>query len=203
MLKVKQIFVEGTDKNFSYVLYDEESLEGAIIDPNGKIDRVFGFIEEQNLQIKYLINTHSHHDHVEHNDLVKEKYRIKNAMHKDEPGRKDLSVDDSEEWKLGERPFQFLHTPGHSPGGLCILADGQLISGDTLFVGRSGRTIFAGGSPGAMFQSMQSLSTLGDEVQIFPGHDYGDQPTSTIGRERKHNKCLRAKTVEEFKSLGI
>ena len=80
-----------------------------------------------------------------------------------------------------------IHTPGHTPGGLCLLGDGNLFTGDTLFVGSGGRTDLPGANLQTMLQSIKKLMALPDETIVWPGHHYGDTPTSTIGREKKTN----------------
>ncbi|RME02366.1 MAG: MBL fold metallo-hydrolase [Planctomycetota bacterium] len=204
MLRVEQIYVEGWDKNFSYLLYEEGSREAAVIDPNGRVERILEAIERKGLRLRYLINTHSHRDHIEHNDLFRERFSLRCAMHVEEPySGREVAFQDGERWSLGGEFFTFLHTPGHTPGSSCILAGDSLISGDTLFVGRCGRTTFAGGSAEQMFDSMQRLRRLPPQTRIFPGHHYGQWPTSTIEKELTYNRCLRCTRLEEFLELGI
>ncbi|RME87385.1 MAG: MBL fold metallo-hydrolase [Planctomycetota bacterium] len=202
-MKVKQFFVQGWDKNFSYLLWDTKSQKGVVVDPNGNLGELLDFIQNQEIQIQAIVNTHGHRDHTELNQALKDLFQVPIVGHKEEPYAKDKEVVDGEVWEVGEGKLQFLHTPGHSPGSICILTENHLVTGDTLFVGRSGKTSFPGGSPEKMFQSMVRLRSLPDETVIYPGHDYGDWPTSTIGKEKEYNQCLMANTVEEFKALGI
>ncbi|HEX2660368.1 MAG TPA: MBL fold metallo-hydrolase, partial [Polyangia bacterium] len=94
-----------------------------------------------------------------------------------------------------------LHTPGHTVGGTCFLGDGFLISGDVLFVGGCGRTDFTGGDTAEMWSSLQRIAGLPEETRIYPGHDYGTTPTSTVGRELLENPYLRCATYDDFRAL--
>ncbi len=111
----------------------------------------------------------------------------------------DVVVKDGDRVSVGEVEVEIIHTPGHTPGGICLLAEGKLMTGDTLFVGNCGRTDFPGGSMEQLFNSIQTrLKVLDESVEVYPGHDYGMQPTSTIGHEKKTNPTMTANTLEEF-----
>jgi hydroxyacylglutathione hydrolase len=98
---------------------------------------------------------------------------------------------DGERLPLGESMIHVLHTPGHTPGSCCFLIEGNLITGDTLFVGDVGRTDLKGGSLDRLIQSIETkLLPLPDDTRVWPGHDYGDRPTSTIGSEKKENPYI-------------
>jgi glyoxylase-like metal-dependent hydrolase (beta-lactamase superfamily II) len=100
---------------------------------------------------------------------------------------------------IGNINVRIIHTPGHTPDGICLLADGKLFTGDTLFVGECGRTDLRGGSAEDMYHSLfDKILSLDDDVEVYPGHDYGNKPCSTIGYERKTNYTLEKRTVEEF-----
>jgi glyoxylase-like metal-dependent hydrolase (beta-lactamase superfamily II) len=100
---------------------------------------------------------------------------------------------------IGRIPITFVHTPGHTPGSQCFLVDGNLISGDTLFIGGCGRTDLPGSDPTAMYESLNhTLRNLPDDTIVYPGHNYADRPQSTIGDEKQRNLCMRFPSVEEF-----
>jgi glyoxylase-like metal-dependent hydrolase (beta-lactamase superfamily II) len=103
----------------------------------------------------------------------------------------DVSVQDGDELSFGNLKMKFIHTPGHTPGGCCILIDGNLFTGDTLFVGAVGRTDLPGGSFKQLIQSLQDLvKTLPPDTVVWPGHDYGDRPRSTLRREAETNPYI-------------
>jgi hydroxyacylglutathione hydrolase len=103
----------------------------------------------------------------------------------------DWAVRDGDLIAFGQETLKVIHTPGHTPGGICLYGRNNLFTGDTLFVGAVGRTDLPGGSLETLLQSLKDkIITLPDETVVRPGHDYGDQPTSTIGREKKTNPYL-------------
>ena len=111
------------------------------------------------------------------------------------------TVADGELVTIGNRGLRALETPGHTVGATCFLGDGYVITGDVLFVGGCGRTDFVGGSTADMWRSLQRLTALPEETRVYPGHNYGSTPTSTIGRELLENPYLRVASFEEFRAL--
>jgi glyoxylase-like metal-dependent hydrolase (beta-lactamase superfamily II) len=104
--------------------------------------------------------------------------------------------------KVGDVEIRFVHTPGHTPGSQCFLVDGRLVSGDTLFVRGCGRVDLPGADPAAMYESLtQRLAKLPDDTVLFPGHDYGPTPTSTIGDEKRQNYYMRVPSLDAW--LGM
>ena len=97
--------------------------------------------------------------------------------------------------------IKIIHTPGHTPGAICLLVENRLLTGDTLFVNAIGRTDLAGGDAIKLFESLQKLKKLNDNIEIYPGHDYGSTPSSTIWNEKKNNPYFKCRTKEEFLSL--
>lgn len=154
---------------------------------------------KENLSLKYVINTHQHGDHTAGNEELVSRYGAKIVAHKLSRAKKDIAVNDGDIIKIGEIAIKVLHTPGHSPDGICLLVDSKLLSGDTLFVGECGRTDLTGGSPSDMYHSLfKKLLKLSNETEVYPGHDYGPSPHSTIGHERKTNYTLKKRTLKEF-----
>ena len=111
-----------------------------------------------------------------------------------------LLVQDDEELALGSLTLRFLHTPGHIPDHVCILVDGKLLTGDILFVGKIGGTgpHFPGSDSGQQWESLQRLMKLDPAIEVWPGHDYGVAPSSTIGLVISSNPFLLCKTLDEF-----
>ncbi|MEM9336908.1 MAG: hydroxyacylglutathione hydrolase family protein [Patescibacteria group bacterium] len=216
-LTVFQVAVEGLDDNFSYVIANTETKETAIVDPTGKIERVETVLQEQGLQPTLVLITHTHLDHYDQLAAVTNRYQDL-VVYVHELGEEKVSsstpapVRSFEEGSvitLGNSEISVLHTPGHLNDSVCFYiaaahsADGTplLIAGDTLFVHGCGRT-----TPGEvedLYMSLQRLKTLPSETIVFPGHDYGPAPTSTIGEELIHNKYFLAKDLEEFISLRL
>jgi glyoxylase-like metal-dependent hydrolase (beta-lactamase superfamily II) len=178
---------------FSYLLGCEKTREALVIDPSGDVRRILDQAQTDQLIIKYIFNTHHHFDHIGGNEALKKRTGAPIVRHVLEDGflppsaRADIQIKDEKIFQVGEITFQLFHTPGHSPGGLCLYAEGQLFTGDTLFVGDSGRTDLPGGHRPTLGASIRQLMTLPDETVIWPGHDYGPTTSSTIGREKRTN----------------
>jgi glyoxylase-like metal-dependent hydrolase (beta-lactamase superfamily II) len=114
----------------------------------------------------------------------------------------DKTLLDGEILKIGDIDVKVLHTPGHTPGGICLLVtDRYLLTGDTLFINECGRCDLPGSSIEAMFHSLKMLGSLPDDIIVYPGHDYGPIPSDTLGNQKRTNYTMRAKTVEEFALL--
>lgn len=194
----KQVPV-GTFQNFAYVIGDGETKLAALVDPAWEVDELLNQCTSLGLKVKYVINTHSHHDHVDGNQKVAEQTGAKVIMHEKSGVRKDIAVKDMDVIKIGNLRVKVIHTPGHCPDHICLLVNGKLVTGDTLFVGECGRTDLGGGDAGAMYDSLfNKILPLDDSVEIYPGHNYGSNPSSTIGFERKNNYTLKLRTREEF-----
>jgi hydroxyacylglutathione hydrolase len=188
---VKQLRVGSMDV-FTYILGCEATREALVIDPGGEVDRIIAEARREGLQIKYIFNTHGHWDHTVGNDRLKLLTGASIVRHKQEPGPDiDILLVDEKPFQVGEIVFTVFHTPGHTPGGVCLYAEGQLFTGDTLFVGDSGRTDLPGGHRPTLGASIRRLMELPDETIVWPGHDYGPTASSTIGWEKRHNVNAR------------
>lgn len=179
----------GGDRNFGYLIGDVESRVGAAVDPSYSPQKYLERAGELGIEIKYVICTHSHHDHVNGNDYLIENASAEVVMYKDAEYFFDITVEDGEVFKLGSLALQIIHTPGHCEDGICILIGRKLITGDTLFVGKVGGTDL-GKEARKEYDSLQHLLTLDDDIEVYPGHDYGAKPHSTIGYERMNNPFL-------------
>jgi hydroxyacylglutathione hydrolase len=189
----------GPMQNFAYLIGDEKAGVAAVVDPAWDIKRIVDVAKRNKLRIIYAINTHQHPDHVSGNDELVRATGAKIVAHEASRNRKDVSVKDGETLHVGSVELRLIHTPGHSPDHVCVLVNGRVMTGDTLFVGECGRTDLPGGSSEQMYDSLfNKLMKLPDDVEVYPGHDYGSKPYSTIAYEKAHNYVLKPRTVREF-----
>jgi hydroxyacylglutathione hydrolase len=196
----------GNMANFTYVVADVQSRLAAIIDPSWDLQEIFQLLDEKNLKAKHIINTHSHFDHVLGNDEVARVTGATIIQHTNSQLRKDISVEESDVISIGSVRLRVLHTPGHSEDSICLVIDNETVfTGDTLFVGTVGRMDLPGGNPKDMYLSLYGkVSALEDELTVYPGHDYGSSPSSTIGKEKQSNYALQARSESEFlASMGV
>jgi hydroxyacylglutathione hydrolase len=190
----------GQMANFTYIVADEDSGDAAIIDPSWDLDDVFHALKKNGLKAKYVINTHTHFDHVLGNEQVAEVTGAKTIQHENSKLQKDIAVKDGDTIEVGSIKMKVIHTPGHSKDSMCLILDDQLIfTGDTLFVGNCGRTDLPGSDPAEMYHSLfDRLAGLDEKLVVYPGHNYGPTPTSTIGNEKKTNYVLQPRSKQEF-----
>jgi len=193
----KQIKYRGD--NFSYVVADEASRDAAVVDPSFNVDAIILLLKEKKFNLKYIINTHGHLDHTAGNEELKSAFHSKIVAHRLSRLNQDISVADDDTIRLGAIAIRVIHTPGHTPDSICLLVDGKLLTGDTLFVGECGRTDLAGGSAKDMYNSLlHRIAKLDDSIEVYPGHDYGPSPNSTIAREKQTNYTLQNRTLQQF-----
>jgi hydroxyacylglutathione hydrolase len=199
---VLQIAV-GKMANFTYIVADEESGEAAVIDPSWDLDKIFQTLKKNNWRAKYIINTHTHFDHVIGNEQMAEVTGAKIVQHKNSQLEKDIAVSDGDTIKIGNIRLRVLYTPGHSKDSICLILDEQFIlTGDTLFVGNCGRVDLPGSDAKEMYDSLfNRLAKLDENLILYPGHNYGPTSTSTIGHERKTNYVLQPRSKQEFLEL--
>lgn len=195
---VHQIQVGGM-QNFTYVVEDENTNEGIVIDPSWDLDKVQEVITRNNLKIKYIVNTHHHFDHTLGNQGMVEFTDAKIIQHEASDLQNDISVKDGDVIKFGDSELQVLHTPGHSKDSVCLIGDGKIFSGDTLFVGNCGRVDLPGGSAKELYHSLiDVLYKLDDNLTLYCGHNYGSSEISTIGKEKTMNLVMQKRSEEEF-----
>ncbi len=196
---------------FSYVLGCEDTHKGLVIDPAGEEERILETARGLGLTIESVVNTHGHPDHTCGNRKIAEQTGAKIYMHalddqffNTHEGHSvamqmgftpspsaDVLLNDGDIIPFGDKGLTVLHTPGHSPGGICLHVENNLFTGDTLFVGAVGRTDLPGGSMETLLRSIKDrILSLPDETIIWPGHDYGGSPTSTIALEKRHNPYI-------------
>ncbi|MFQ6059704.1 MAG: MBL fold metallo-hydrolase [Thermoplasmata archaeon] len=185
--------------NFAYLVADERTREGAVIDPSGLTDRILGFLSDNGLRVLYIINTHSHSDHTGGNARIARKTGARIVRHPRSSTDSDLAVEDGDILRIGELEAKIIHTPGHSPDSISVLIGGNLFTGDTLFIGECGRTDLPGGSSEELWNSLfNKIWKLSDDTEIYPGHDYGPLPHDSLGNQKRTNYTLKWRTLEEF-----
>ena len=186
---IKQLDIGYMD-NFCYIVGCEKTRKALVIDPGHDVDQIVSAAEKQGLEIETIVNTHAHGDHTAGNAELKSLTGAKIIIHAlDAAGypTADILLKDEKTLQLGGITFDVIHTPGHTPGGICLHTQGNLFTGDTLFVGDSGRTDLPGGDRPTLGKSIRRLMQLPDDTIIWPGHNYGPTPTSTIGWEKRNN----------------
>jgi glyoxylase-like metal-dependent hydrolase (beta-lactamase superfamily II) len=193
----------GQMANFTYIVADEENCEAAVIDPSWNLDKIFQTLKKKNWRAKYIINTHTHFDHVIGNEQVAEITGAKIVQHKNSQLDKDIVVSDGDMIEIGQIKLRVLHTPGHSKDSVCLLYDDQFIlTGDTLFVGNCGRVDLPGSDAIALYYSLfDRLAKLDEKLIVYPGHNYGPTSISTIGHEKKTNYVFKPRSKQEFLEL--
>jgi glyoxylase-like metal-dependent hydrolase (beta-lactamase superfamily II) len=202
-----EVIVVGSLETNCYVVYCQDSLECAVVDPGAEADRIFQLIARKSLKPALILNTHGHIDHIGANKDIKEKFSIPLYIHSadspmlgnvkqsemaaflgviDSPSPDHL-LNDGDKIKIGKSFLRVIHTPGHSPGSVSFLGDGFLLSGDTLFFGGVGRTDLPGGSWKDMESSIKNkILTMPDEMIVLPGHG----PFTTVGQEKRANPFI-------------
>jgi glyoxylase-like metal-dependent hydrolase (beta-lactamase superfamily II) len=191
----------GGDRNFGYFLADRSGGCSAVVDPSGRPDLFLELNERHKCKLKYVICTHDHYDHtVGAHDIARHLSALI-VMHKITGDRADLQVEGGEELALGVLTLKIIHTPGHTEDSICVLCDDILLTGDTLFVGKVGGTDLGRGAKAEYDSLHNKLMKLPDGTKVYPGHDYGVAPSSTIGREKETNPFLLRKGFEEFVDL--
>jgi hydroxyacylglutathione hydrolase len=215
---LKQVEV-GPMMNFVYLIGCAETGEAAVVDPAWDVPAILKLANDSNMEIKHILVTHGHPDHVNGLESLLQTTDAKVYIHRDEiEYMKEVArefgmsteflahrsgnikkVSDGDKILVGKLSIECLHTPGHSPGSQCFLVEDCLLSGDTLFVDACGRVDMPGGEPEKMFWSLNhKLRGLNDSTVLYPGHDYGGSPTSTIGEQKNTNAYMNFGSVQQF-----
>ena len=190
----------GGDRNFGYLLGDRSAKSAALIDPSYDPDLLVKRAKRQGLSVDWILNTHLHHDHVNGNARVKELYPEAKIAAFDEA---DILLKEGDEIAIGNLSLQIFHVPGHCPDHLVFYQPdfGIAFTGDHLFVGKVGGTWSDEGLRQQFEQLHRLCRTLPPETTIWPGHNVGCRPSSTIAIELASNPFLQAETVEDFAQM--
>ncbi|MBW1917367.1 MAG: MBL fold metallo-hydrolase [Deltaproteobacteria bacterium] len=203
---IQEVLLVGLLEVNCYILGDEDTAEAVVIDPGGDAPEILDTLQRKNLQLKMIINTHGHFDHVDANQPLKEATGAPIAIHPADatmlsqpsaealfftggrvrPSEADILLNEGDLVTFGKYQLKVLHTPGHTPGGISLVMQNDPIVyvGDTLFAGSIGRTDFPGGSFEELIRSVrEKIFPLGDHYLVMPGHG----PATTVGQERKYN----------------
>lgn len=204
--------VTGDYQVNTYIVSCVRTGHTVIIDPGGNPEKILSIVRENGLTVDSILNTHGHADHGLANNDLKVALNIPIYIHKDDDtffanpdirlriaqelglpieSQADVKLMDGDILKVGDIEIKVIHTPGHSPGSVCFLVEGNLFTGDTLFVGDIGRTDLIGGSMSTLLQSIKErILTLPPDTIVRPGHDYGETSTSTLAWEMKENPYI-------------
>ena len=203
-LRVKTFDV-GPMLNIIYLIWDEHTKDAAIVDPAWDLKDVYEFIRVNKLNLRKILLTHSHHDHVNSIDSLLERYDLPIYINKLEAdfwkkSYDNLILTDSDDnFNLGKSLITSIHTPGHTPGSCCYSFDKNLIAGDTLFVFGCGRCDLHGGNPEKMYGSLKRLrKNLSSDTIIMPGHNYSVKRESTMHEENDGNPFFSFNNMKDF-----
>ncbi len=209
----------GPMMNFVYLIGCAETRDSAVVDPAWDVPAILQAARERELRLRHILLTHAHPDHTNGLEELLKSTDANVYLHADElayaqemAARFQISIDflkryssrikavtDDEVVRVGQIEVRCIHTPGHTPGSQCFLAGKRLFSGDTLFVDACGRVDLPGSDPEKMWYSLnRKLRSLEDDVVLYPGHDYGSQPVSTIGEQKRSNPYMQFAAVDDF-----
>lgn len=206
-MKVEMLVVGPVATN-CYIVWCEDSWEAMVIDPGDEGGKILEAIRREEVEVKYVVNTHGHLDHIGANDVVRKACGAPLLIHRldaealENPelnlsaffwrevkaSPPDKVLEEGDHIRLGKLKFKVLHTPGHSPGSICLLGEEAIFTGDTLFAGSIGRTDMPGGSfQKIMYSLKHRLLPLPDSLKVYPGHG----PETVLGYEKRVNPYLR------------
>lgn len=200
-MQIRQLF-DPQSSTYSYLLWDEQSLEAALIDSvKEQVDRDRQLIEELKLNLKYLLETHIHADHITGAGDLRKHFGAQVLVHKNSDSKcADQLLKDGDIIHLNQETIKVLYTPGHTNTDISYVINGAVFTGDTLLIRGSGRTDFQSGNAGDAYDSITAkLFTLPDSTIVYPGHDYNGFTASSIGEEKQYNPRVgQGKTRAEY-----
>jgi len=198
---VVEQFRTGGDRNLGYLVADELSKEAIVIDASYNPGMIVRFAAERGFAIRYIFSTHGHSDHTNGNEAIRLMTALSPLLYGDTCQLTGITVEDGALFPLGSLVARVLHTPGHTRDSLCIYVGDALFTGDTLFTGKVGGT----GTEEEALDEYNSLHgkllLLPPETKVYPGHDYGLSPTSSISGERATNPFLLQNDFKAFLAL--
>jgi glyoxylase-like metal-dependent hydrolase (beta-lactamase superfamily II) len=184
-----------------YVVADRETREAAFVDPEVEmVEPMLDLVYREGLKPRYIIDTHTHADHISGAKALKAKTVARVVMHAKAPASGvDLRVEDGDRIYLGTLPVKFLHTPGHAKDLVSVLLPGRILSADALLIGSCGRTDLPNGNPVQEYHTLyHTYRSLPDDLEVWPGHDYKGRSCSTLGEEKANNPKMNFASEEEF-----
>ncbi|NTV02617.1 MAG: MBL fold metallo-hydrolase [Chlorobiaceae bacterium] len=194
-------FRTGGDRNFGYLCIDVETGSAFAVDPSNSPAMLAGFAAGKGWQVRYAFSTHGHQDHCNGNEEFERLTGVRVLLFGDRCPATGDSVADGAEFLLGSSRFRIIQTPGHTDDSICILCADALFTGDTLFVGKVGGT-WSDDDARLEYRSLhERLMCLPEGTKVYPGHDYGASPISTVGHEKRTNPFLLQPDVEAFIDL--
>ena len=198
----------GPMQNFIYLIGDPETREAAVVDPGWEVPRILEAVQQDGYHLTKAFVTHHHFDHVQGLNRLLKTVDLPIYVHREDASLIDVPrsslkpVAGGEVIAVGAIPISLIHTPGHTEGSQCLLVNGHLLSGDTLFIRACGRCDLPGGDPTKLYDSLsRKLKALNDTTVLCPGHHYADVPTAPLGEEKRENPFLSARTLQEFLHL--
>lgn len=205
-LYIEQLELGGM-ANFSYIIGDKKTKEAAVVDPNDDTEAIEQSVSRAGLAIKSVLLTHGHYDHTGGLAFYSDRKGLPVFLSASEfpayvPRCKTLQrFSDGHIIHIGEIEVKCLNTPGHTPGCVCFLVDGNLFTGDTLFIEAIGRTDLPGGSSSTIYESLQLIKKLPPSTMIWPGHNYGSPSHQNLQELIRSNMFLSCGDLEEFLDL--
>jgi glyoxylase-like metal-dependent hydrolase (beta-lactamase superfamily II) len=202
----------GPMENFVYLIGDPITRCVMVVDPAWQVDTILKAAEADGMKVTGALISHHHYDHTNGIEALLEATDAKVYVNKHDaefvsvPKSNLVKTDHGEEIKIGEISVKALHTPGHTPGSQCFHVQGNLVSGDTLFIKGCGRCDLPGGDPEAMYYTLtQKLMRMKDDTVLLPGHNYAERPRSTLGDEKLQNPYLRtaSASLKDFLALRM
>jgi glyoxylase-like metal-dependent hydrolase (beta-lactamase superfamily II) len=184
-----------------YLVADPETRQAALVDPELEmVEPMLNSVFEHGLKVVYVVDTHTHADHLSGARELKSKTVAKLVMHREAPAScVDIRVEDGDRLHLGELSMKFLHTPGHAKDLVSVLLPDRILSADALLIGSCGRTDLPNGNAVREYHTLYfTYRSLPDDLEVWPGHDYNGREHSVLGEEKETNPKMNFEGEEEF-----